>query len=83
MLVPVQGRGGAKRRLARAMNESRQTAFGAQLRRHREAAGLSQEELAERASVTAAAIGALERGDRRRPYLRYRATGLAAALARR
>jgi predicted ATPase/DNA-binding CsgD family transcriptional regulator/transcriptional regulator with XRE-family HTH domain len=44
------------------------SAFGTQLRRHREAAGLSQEELAERASLTAGAIGALERGERRLPY---------------
>src|SRR5918997_249806 len=42
--------------------------FGGQLRRHREAAGLSQEELAERAGLTANAISALERGERRHPY---------------
>jgi transcriptional regulator with XRE-family HTH domain len=42
--------------------------FGGQLRRHREAAGLSQEELADRAALTAKAISALERGDRQRPY---------------
>ncbi|HEU5318963.1 MAG TPA: AAA family ATPase, partial [Chloroflexota bacterium] len=42
--------------------------FGALLRHHREAAGLSQEDLAELAGLTAAAIGALERGERRRPY---------------
>jgi transcriptional regulator with XRE-family HTH domain len=42
--------------------------FGEQLRRHREAAGLMQEELAERAGLTAEAIGALERGKRQRPY---------------
>jgi predicted ATPase/DNA-binding CsgD family transcriptional regulator/transcriptional regulator with XRE-family HTH domain len=42
--------------------------FGGRLRRHREAAGLSQEELAERAGVTANAISALERGERQRPY---------------
>ena len=42
--------------------------FGRQLRARREAASLSQEELAERANLTAKAIGALERGERRRPY---------------
>jgi predicted ATPase/DNA-binding CsgD family transcriptional regulator/DNA-binding XRE family transcriptional regulator len=42
--------------------------FGEQLRAHREAAGLTQEELAERAGLTAQGVGALERGDRRRPY---------------
>src|SRR5215208_2283577 len=42
--------------------------FGGQLRRHREAAGLSQEELAERAALTAKGISALERGERQRPY---------------
>ncbi|HSK55985.1 MAG TPA: helix-turn-helix domain-containing protein [Jiangellales bacterium] len=38
------------------------------LRRWRLAAALSQEELAARAGLTAKAIGALERGERRRPY---------------
>jgi predicted ATPase/transcriptional regulator with XRE-family HTH domain len=42
--------------------------FGAQLRRYREVAGFSQEELAERAGLTATAVGALERDERRRPY---------------
>ena len=42
--------------------------FGERLRRHREAAGLSQEELAEKAGISGKAIGALERGERRRPY---------------
>ena len=42
--------------------------FGEQLRRYREAAGLTQEELAERAGLTANAVGALERGERQRPY---------------
>jgi predicted ATPase/DNA-binding CsgD family transcriptional regulator/DNA-binding XRE family transcriptional regulator len=42
--------------------------FGEQLRRHREGAALTQEELAERAGITAMAISALERGERRRPY---------------
>src|SRR6516164_2060194 len=42
-------------------------AFGTLLRRYREAAGLSQEDLAERAGLTAKGIGALERGERQRP----------------
>jgi transcriptional regulator with XRE-family HTH domain/tetratricopeptide (TPR) repeat protein len=42
--------------------------FGHLLRHRRQSAGLSQEELAERAGLTAGAIGALERGERRRPY---------------
>ena len=42
--------------------------FGALLRAMREAASLSQEELAERAKLTTHAISALERGARTRPY---------------
>jgi tetratricopeptide (TPR) repeat protein len=42
--------------------------FGALLRQHRRAAGLTQEALAERAGLTAQAISALERGVRRRPH---------------
>ena len=41
--------------------------FGERLRRLRVAAGLSQEALAERAGLSAQAIGALETG-KRRPY---------------
>lgn len=41
--------------------------FGTLLRRHRLAAGLSQEALAERARMSANGIGSLERGDRRTP----------------
>jgi predicted ATPase/DNA-binding XRE family transcriptional regulator len=47
---------------------SDQERFGERLRRHREAAGYSQEDLAERAGLSANAISALERGDRKRPY---------------
>ena len=48
-------------------SESEKT-FGERLRRYREGATLTQEELAERAGLTAMAISALERGERRRPY---------------
>ena len=42
--------------------------FGARLRRCREAAALTQEELADRAGLTVKAVGALERGERRWPH---------------
>jgi predicted ATPase/transcriptional regulator with XRE-family HTH domain len=42
--------------------------FGARLRRLREEAGLSQEELADRAGLSSHAVSALERGTRTRPY---------------
>jgi predicted ATPase/DNA-binding XRE family transcriptional regulator len=45
-----------------------QGSFGARLRTLREAAALSQEELATRARLTAHAVSALERGTRTRPY---------------
>ncbi len=38
------------------------------MRQLREAASLTQEELASRAGLTGKAVGALERGERRRPY---------------
>ena len=42
--------------------------FAELLRRVRERAALTQEELAARAGLTGKAVGALERGERRRPY---------------
>jgi predicted ATPase/DNA-binding XRE family transcriptional regulator len=42
--------------------------FGRLLRRHRLAAALTQQALAERSGLSTQAIGALERGDRQRPY---------------
>ena len=48
-------------------NEPRRDVFGALLRAHRLAAGLTQEDLAERAGLSLRAIQNLERGDRR-PY---------------
>ncbi len=50
------------------MDEGQGASFGERLRRLREAAGLTQEELAERAGLTPKGIGALERGDRKYPY---------------
>jgi predicted ATPase/DNA-binding XRE family transcriptional regulator len=46
----------------------RDAPFGARLRTLREAAGLTQEELASRAGLSPNAVGTLERGQRRRPY---------------
>lgn len=46
---------------------SRLSRFGALLRLHRLAAGLSQEALAERARMSSNGVGALERGYRRAP----------------
>src|SRR4051812_7437828 len=56
-------------------------AFAARLRGLRDAAALTQEELAERSGLTAKAIGALERGERRRPY-RHTVRALADGLGR-
>jgi len=42
--------------------------FGERLRQLREGAGLTQEELAAKAGLTAKAVSALERGERKRPY---------------
>ena len=56
-----------------------QDSFAAQLRRLRQAAGLTQEQLADRAGLTPKGISALERGDRQRPYL-HTVLALAGAL---
>jgi transcriptional regulator with XRE-family HTH domain len=49
------------------------------LRRHRTAANITQEDLAERTGLTPQAISLLERGERRRPH-RYTVQRLAQAL---
>ena len=53
--------------------------FGDLLRRHRAAAGVTQEDLAGRAGLTPQAIGLLERGKRRQPHA-YTVQRLAEAL---
>src|SRR5215469_838190 len=50
------------------MTADERAPFGVLLRRARRAAGLSQEALAERASLSVDAISALERGLRRAPH---------------
>lgn len=50
------------------MREPHPSAFGSHLRRLREAAGLTQEQLAERAGLSVNAVSQLERGERRSPY---------------
>jgi transcriptional regulator with XRE-family HTH domain len=60
-------------------DETEGRAFGELLHRHRLARGHTQEELAERAGLSARAIGDLERGRRRRPQL-YTVRQLAAAV---
>jgi LuxR family maltose regulon positive regulatory protein len=49
-------------------SDREETAFGARLRQRRREAGLSQAALAERASLSPAAVAALEQGQRRRPH---------------
>jgi tetratricopeptide (TPR) repeat protein/transcriptional regulator with XRE-family HTH domain len=51
------------------MTTAQPLSFGQRLKRHRLAAGLSQEALAERAGLSARAISDLERGIHRAPYL--------------
>lgn len=55
--------------------------FGSLLRRHRLAAGLSQDGLAERTGLGAAAVAALERGRRRPRPLTVRLLGVALGLS--
>lgn len=50
------------------MDSGEPLTFAETLRRYRVAAGLSQQELAERAHLTAQGVSALERGARRTPY---------------
>jgi predicted ATPase/DNA-binding XRE family transcriptional regulator len=58
----------SERRISLSVRPEQESTFGARLRRLREAAGLTQEELAGRARLTRNAISSLERGERKRPY---------------
>jgi predicted ATPase/DNA-binding XRE family transcriptional regulator len=58
----------SERRISLSVRPEQESTFGARLRRLREAAGLTQEELAGRAQLTRNAISSLERGERKRPY---------------
>src|SRR6516165_6401989 len=57
----------ARREGSRAMASPRTTRFGERLRRARQAAGLTQEALAERAGLSRRGINDLERGVRQTP----------------
>src|SRR5829696_3100777 len=57
-----------KSKHGRGASPEQKAPFGRRLRRLREAAGLTQEELAEKADLSAKGISDLERGERRRPY---------------
>ena len=61
------------------MDAGEHVVFGDLLRQHRNAAGLTQEELAERTGLSVDAISLLERGERRRPH-RYTMQSLVDAL---
>jgi predicted ATPase/DNA-binding XRE family transcriptional regulator len=57
-----------KTKEGRGVSGGQDVPFGTRLRRLRETAGLTQEELAEMADLSAKGISDLERGERRRPY---------------
>jgi predicted ATPase/DNA-binding XRE family transcriptional regulator len=61
------------------VNAGEHLIFGDLLRQHRNAAGLTQEDLAERSGLSVDTISLLERGEHRRPH-RYTMQSLAAAL---
>ncbi len=68
-----------KREGERVVNAGEHPIFGDLLRQHRKAAGLTQEDLAERSGLSVDTISLLERGEHRRPH-RYTMQSLADAL---
>jgi non-specific serine/threonine protein kinase len=70
----------AARPAASHPSEGTQESFGTLLRNYRLAAGLTQEELAERAGLSVPGLSALESGKRQTPY-RHTVTQLATALS--
>src|SRR5919107_6400416 len=68
-----------KREGERLVNAGEHLVFGDLLRQHRTAAGLTQEDLAERSGLSVDTISLLERGEHRRPH-RYTMQSLADAL---
>src|SRR5919112_5265389 len=68
-----------KREGERLVNAGEHLVCGDLLRQHRTAAGLTQEDLAERSGLSVDTISLLERGEHRRPH-RYTMQSLAAAL---
>ncbi len=70
---------GYKREGEQVVNAGEHLAFGDLLRQHRNAAGLTQEDVAERAGLSVDTISLLERGEHRRPH-RYTMQSLADAL---
>jgi DNA-binding XRE family transcriptional regulator len=78
-LAPSTKKPSTESRRLRIRNESPEESgsesFDARLRSLREAAGLTQEELALRADLSPKAVSALERGERKRPYPHGKSSG--------
>jgi transcriptional regulator with XRE-family HTH domain len=58
----------SQRRIGLSESREQEPTFGARLRQRREAAGLTQEELASRVGLSSNAVSSLERGTRKHPH---------------
>jgi transcriptional regulator with XRE-family HTH domain len=58
----------SQRRIGLSESRQQEPTFGARLRQRREAAGLTQEELASRVGLSSNAVSSLERGTRKHPH---------------